>query len=175
MLNFGLPAPIDVQVAGRDDAKNREAAQVLLAKLKGVRGVVDAHMQQIVDAPEYTLTVDRARALELSLSEQQVANNLNISLSSSTQVTPNFWADPVTGIPYPVAVQTPEYRIASIGDLENTPLAPKAGSSAGASSVGASAASTALGSAPVARLTPRRKVKSRLSSDTAEMRKPSTR
>ncbi len=123
VLNFGLPAPIDVQVAGRDDAKNREAAQALLAKLKGVRGVVDAHMQQIVDAPEYTLTVDRARALELGLSEQQVANNLNISLSSSTQVTPNFWADPATGIPYPVAVQTPEYRIASIGDLENTPLA----------------------------------------------------
>ncbi len=123
VLNFGLPAPIDVQVAGRDDAKNREVAQALLAKLKGVRGVVDAHMQQIVDAPEYTLTVDRARALELGLSEQQVANNLNISLSSSTQVTPNFWADPATGIPYPVAVQTPEYRIASIGDLENTPLA----------------------------------------------------
>ena len=123
VLNFGLPAPIDVQVAGRDDAKNREVAQALLAKLKGVRGVVDAHMQQIVDAPEYTLMVDRARALELGLSEQQVANNLNISLSSSTQVTPNFWADPATGIPYPVAVQTPEYRIASIGDLENTPLA----------------------------------------------------
>ncbi len=122
VLNFGLPAPIDVQVVGKDAAKNQQAAQALLAKMKGVRGVVDAHIQQILDAPEYFVTVDRQRAEELGLSMQQIAANVNASLSSSTQVTPNFWSDPATGIPYQVSVQTPEYRVASIGDLENTPL-----------------------------------------------------
>ena len=122
VLNFGLPAPIDVQVAGRDAAGNQAAARAILAKLKGVRGIVDAHIHQILDAPEYFLTVDRLRAQELGLSVQQVAGNLNVSLSSSTQVTPNFWTDPASGIPYQVAVQTPEYRIASLADLQNTPL-----------------------------------------------------
>ena len=122
VLNFGLPAPIDVQVVGKDAAKNQAAAKVILARMKHVRGVVDAHIQQILDAPEYFVSVDRQRAQDLGLSIQQVAANVNVSLSSSTQVTPNFWSDPASGIPYQVAVQTPEYRVASLADLENTPL-----------------------------------------------------
>ncbi len=123
VLNFGLPSPIDIQVTGKDAPKNQAAAQAILARLKHVRGVVDAHIQQILDAPEYYVSVDRQRAQQLGLSVQQVATNVNVSLSSSTQVSPNFWSDPTSGIPYQVAVQTPEYRVATLADLQNTPLA----------------------------------------------------
>ncbi len=122
ILNFGLPAPIDVQVTGKDAATNLEVAQRLVKQVAGVRGIVDAHLQQIVDAPEFFVDVDRIRAQELGLSEQQITNNMNVSLSSSFQVSPNFWVDPKSGIPYPTVVQTPEYRNSSLSDLENTPL-----------------------------------------------------
>jgi multidrug efflux pump subunit AcrB len=126
-LDFGLPAPIDVQVAGRDAAKNRVVAEHIRDRLRAVRGAVDVHIQQILDAPELFADVDRQRALSLGMTEQQIATNLNISLSSSFQVTPNFWADPKSGIPYQVAVQTPEYRLDTIQALENTPLLAAAG------------------------------------------------
>ncbi len=87
-----------------------------------MRGAVDVHLHQIVDAPEFFVDVDRIRAAQLGLTEQQVAQNLNTSLSSSFQVSPNFWTDPASGIPYQFAVQTPEYRTDSISDVENTPL-----------------------------------------------------
>jgi len=122
ILNFVLPSPIDIQVTGRDAAKNLKIARRVEAGLQGQRGVVDVHLHQIVDAPEFFVSVDRSRAQELGLNEQQVANNVNVSLSSSYQVSPNFWSDPSSGIPYPVAVQTPEYRNASLSDLDNTPL-----------------------------------------------------
>ena len=127
VLNFGLPSPIAIQVAGKDGAHNRDVAERLLARVRGVRGIADAHIQQILDAPEFFVSVDRQRAEQLGLSVQQIAANMNVSLSSSSQVTPNFWADPATGIPYQVAVQTPEYRIASLDDLQNTPLSGVAG------------------------------------------------
>ena len=122
VLNFGLPAPIDVQVSGKDRAKNLQIAQEAVRRIRGVVGAVDVHLQQIVDAPEFFVDVDRVRAAELGLTEQQVAQNLNTSLSSSYQVSPNFWTDPVSGIPYQLAVQTPEYRTNSLSDVENTPL-----------------------------------------------------
>ena len=127
ILNFGIPATIDVQVAGRDAAKNLATAERIQQRLAGVRGAVDVHLHQIVNAPEMFIDVDRQRALQLGLTEQQVATNLNISLSSSYQVTPNFWSDPKTGIPYQVAVQTPEYRTDTIQEVENTPLLANAG------------------------------------------------
>ncbi len=122
ILNFGLSAPIDIQVTGRDAVGNRKVAGEMLTRLKQVRGAVDVHLQQILDAPELFFDMDRVRALELGLTAQQVSNNVNISLSSSYQVSPNFWSDPTTGIPYPVAVQTPEWRIDSMSVLENSPL-----------------------------------------------------
>ena len=122
VLNFGVAAPIDVQVSGKDRVKDLQVAQELVKRLTGVAGAVDVHLQQIVDAPEYFVEVDRVRAAELGLTEQQVAQNLNTSLSSSYQVTPNFWTDPSTGIPYQMAVQTPEYRTDSLSDVQNTPL-----------------------------------------------------
>ena len=122
VLNFGLPSAVAIQVAGKDTAKDRQVAEQLLAKVKNVRGIADAHIQQILDAPEFFVSVDRQRAQDLGLSMQQIASNVNVSLSSSYQVTPNFWADPATGIPYQVAVQTPEYRVADMDQLKNTPL-----------------------------------------------------
>jgi multidrug efflux pump subunit AcrB len=122
ILNFGLPAPIDVQVVGNDAENNRRVALALLPRIKAVRGAVDVHLHQIVDSPSFFVNVDRVRAAQVGLTEQQIANDMNTSLSSSFQVSPNFWADPKTGVPYQVAVQTPEYRLSSMSDLENTPL-----------------------------------------------------
>jgi multidrug efflux pump subunit AcrB len=122
ILNFGLPAPIDVQVVGNDAENNRRVALALLPRVKAVRGAVDVHLHQIVDAPSFFVNVDRVRAAQVGLTEQQIANDLNTSLSSSFQISPNFWADPKTGVPYQVAVQTPEYRLSSMSDLQNTPL-----------------------------------------------------
>ncbi len=122
VLNFGLPAPIDIQVSGKDREKDLQVAQEVVRRLRGVSGAVDVHLQQIVDAPEFFVDVDRIRAAQLGLTEQQVAQNLNTSLSSSYQVSPNFWTDPASGIPYQMAVQTPEYRTDSLSDVENTPL-----------------------------------------------------
>ena len=122
ILNFGLPAPIDVQVVGNDADNNRRVALALLPRIKAVRGAVDVHMHQIVDSPSFFVNVDRVRAAQIGLSEQSIANSMNTSLSSSFQISPNFWADPKTGIPYSIAVQTPEYRMSTMNDLQNTPL-----------------------------------------------------
>ena len=122
VLDFGLPAPIDVQVSGKDREKDLQVAQEMVRRLRGVAGAVDVHLQQIVDAPEFFIDVDRIRALQLGLTEQQIAQSLNTSLSSSYQVSPSFWTDPKSGIPYQLAVQTPEYRTDSLSDVENTPL-----------------------------------------------------
>jgi multidrug efflux pump subunit AcrB len=122
ILDFGTLTPIDVQVTGRNAAKDLEVAKHIEARLRKVRGAVDVHIQQITDAPEFFADVDRQKAGEIGLTEQQIANTLNISLAGSFQVTPNFWADPKSGIPYQLWVQTPEYRNASLTDVGNTPL-----------------------------------------------------
>jgi multidrug efflux pump subunit AcrB len=123
VLNFGVPTQIDVQFQGRDDAGNKALAAELQKKMADVPGLVDVHVQQELDAPEMFYTIDRTRAQQLGLNMQEVANNLNISLSSSEQVSPNFWTDPRNGISYFFAVQTPEYRISNRNQLDDTPLA----------------------------------------------------
>jgi multidrug efflux pump subunit AcrB len=142
ILDFGVPSQIDVQVSGRNSAKDLQVAQDISRKLRLVRGAVDVHVQQITDAPEYFVKVDRQRAAELGLTEQQVATDLNVSLSGSFQVSPNFWSDPQTGIPYQVWVQTPEYRNDTITALNNTPLLISANPNTGAAA--ASGAPSAL-------------------------------
>lgn len=122
ILDFGSITPIDVQVTGRNAAKDLEVAKHIETRLRAVRGAVDVHIQQITDAPEFFADVDREMAQEIGLTEQQVANSLNISLAGSFQVTPNFWSDPKSGIPYQLWVQTPEYRNNSLTDVGNTPL-----------------------------------------------------
>jgi multidrug efflux pump subunit AcrB len=135
ILDFGVPSQIDVQVSGRHADKDLQVAQAISKKLRMVRGAVDVHVQQITNAPEFFVQVDRQRAAELGLTEQQVATDMNVSLSGSFQVSPNFWSDPQTGIPYQVWVQTPEYRNDTITSINNTPLLISAGTSPGPSAV----------------------------------------
>jgi multidrug efflux pump subunit AcrB len=122
ILNFGLPARVDVRVVGRDRAFNLDVAHQLRRRMAAIPGVADAHLQQELDAPAFMADIDRSRALQLGLSAQAVANDVNISLSSSEQVTPNFWTDPANGIPYYITVQTPEHLVSSLGEIGNTPV-----------------------------------------------------
>ncbi len=122
ILNFGLPAQIDVRTVGYDRANNLKVAHELRRRMATIPGVVDAHLQQEVDAPSFLAEVDRTRAAQLGLNANTIANNINVSLSSSEQVSPNFWTDPTSGIPYYIAVQTPERQVASLNDLGNTPV-----------------------------------------------------
>jgi multidrug efflux pump subunit AcrB len=122
ILNFGLPAQIDVRTVGYDRANNLRVAHELRQRIAAITGVADAHLQQEVDAPAFLADIDRSRAAQLGLNANIIATNVNISLSSSEQVTPNFWTDPKSGIPYYFAVQTPESKIASLNDLANTPV-----------------------------------------------------
>jgi len=121
ILNFGLPAQIDVRTVGYDQ-KNLSIARELRQRLAAIPGIVDAHLQQEVDAPAFYAQIDRTRAAQLGLNASTVATNINVSLSSSEQVSPNFWTDPTSGIPYYLAVQTPEYKINSLNALGNTPV-----------------------------------------------------
>jgi multidrug efflux pump subunit AcrB len=122
VLNFGLPSQIDVRVVGRDRVTNRRVAEELRRRLAGIPGIADAHLQQELDAPAFMVDIDRSRALQLGLNAQVIANDVNTSLSSSEQVAPNFWTDPAAGIPYYIAVQTPEHLVSSLNDIGNTPV-----------------------------------------------------
>src|ERR1700720_2661358 len=122
ILNFGLPAQIDVRVVGRDRTTNLHLAHELRRRIALIPGIADAHLQQELDAPSFMTHIDRSRALQLGLNAQTVATDLNTSLSSSEQVFPNFWTDPTNGIPYYIAVQTPEPLVSSLNELSNTPV-----------------------------------------------------
>jgi multidrug efflux pump subunit AcrB len=121
ILNFGLPAQIDVRTIGTD-RNNLAVAKELQRRLAGIPGLVDAHLQQEVDGPEFYTQIDRTRAAQLGLNASTIATNINVSLSSSVQVSPNFWTDLSSGIPYYLAVQTPERLVNSLNALGNTPV-----------------------------------------------------
>jgi multidrug efflux pump subunit AcrB len=122
ILNFGIPAQINVRAVGYDRTKNLRIAKELQQRIAAIPGVADAHLQQEVNSPEFFAQIDRARAAQFGLTINDIALNLNTSLSSSEQVTPNFWTDPSNGTPYYIAVQTPEYRVSSMNELKNTPV-----------------------------------------------------
>ena len=122
ILNFGIPAQINVRTVGYDRTKNLRIAKELRQRIAAIPGVADAHLQQEVSAPEFFAQIDRARATQFGLTATSIALNLNTSLSSSEQVSPNFWTDPSNGTPYYLAVQTPEYRVNSLNELKNTPV-----------------------------------------------------
>jgi multidrug efflux pump subunit AcrB len=128
ILNFGLPSPLDVQVAGTDTVANRAFIEKLLPQLAGIAGAVDMHIQQPYDYPQVNVDVDRTKAEFLGLTEQNVASNLLISLSGSFQTAPSFWIDPKSGTQYNVVAQTPQYLLSSLNDLGNTPLSRTIGS-----------------------------------------------
>jgi multidrug efflux pump subunit AcrB len=123
ILNFGIPAQIDVRTVGYDRTKNLSIAKQLEKRIAAIPGLADVHLQQEIDGPEFFAQIDRARASQFGLTANSIALNLNTSLSSSEQVSPNFWTDPSNGTPYYLAVQTPEWRVSSVNELKNTPVA----------------------------------------------------
>jgi multidrug efflux pump subunit AcrB len=122
ILNFGLPAPIDVQVVGNNLEGNRIYADALLAKMRYVSGATDLRIQQPFDEPYLRYTVERTKAQELGFSAQNIAQNLLVSLSGSFQTSPTFWVDPKNHVSYQIATQTPQYRTDTLQDLENVPI-----------------------------------------------------
>jgi len=122
ILNFGLPAPIDIQIAGRDVLADRQFADNLLNELKIVPGVVDLRIQQLFNGPRLHIEVDRTKAKEIGFNAADVAQSLLISLSGSFQTQPTFWLDPRNGVSYSISTQTPEYRNDSLQKLENIPV-----------------------------------------------------
>ncbi len=122
ILNFGLPAPIDIQIVGYGVDANRAFADKLLERVRRVPGTVDLRIQQPSDQPYLHVNVDRTKAQQVGYTQRDVANNLLVSLSGSFQTTPEFWVDPKTGVSYSIATQTPQYRIDSLQDLENIPV-----------------------------------------------------
>jgi CzcA family heavy metal efflux pump len=128
ILNFGLPSPIDIQVIGQDRDANRQFADQLVQKLKYIPGLADLRIQQPFNYPEIHVDIDRTEASQIGLTQHDVASDLLISLSGSFQTTPTFYLDPKNDVSYPIATQTPQYRIESLEDLANIPLTPANGS-----------------------------------------------
>ena len=124
ILNFGLPAPFDVQVIGppKNERANYRLAMEMQQAMAQVPGAVDVHLHQVVDVPEIRLDVDRTRASDVGLTQRDVASSVLTSLSSSSQTAPNFWLNPNTGVNYPISVQTPQYRMDSTDALLATPI-----------------------------------------------------
>ena len=123
ILNFGLPAAIDVQFTGNDMNGNALLAAELVKKIRQIPGAVDVHVHQRFDAPSVNLQMDRTRLQQMGLSAQNVGQNVLVSLSGSSQTAPAFWLNPVNGVVYSIAVQTPQYRVDSLDSLLNVPVA----------------------------------------------------
>jgi multidrug efflux pump subunit AcrB len=150
ILNFGLPAPIDIQVVGRNAAANYPIAQQIAQQIAHIPGAADVHIHQIVDYPEIDIDVDRSKATQVGLTQRDVATSLLISLSSSGQIAPTQFLDWKTGVSYNVAVQTPQYRNDSLDAVLRTPIsAPFSGvNSNTATSLAGSSSVTGIGAGP---------------------------
>ncbi|MDB5987829.1 MAG: efflux transporter permease subunit [Nevskia sp.] len=129
ILNFGLPSPLDVQVACFNVNANRDYANSLLDKFRHIPGAVDLRIQQAFDYPQFNVNVNRSNAQQLGFTQASVASNLLISLSGSFQTAPSFWVDPKSGTQYNVATQTPQYRMSTLNDLATTPITTASGGS----------------------------------------------
>ncbi len=117
ILNFGLPAPIDVQVIGNKVEENRRYANLLYRKIARVPGIADPRIQQVSNGPTLSVDVDRSLASQIGLSEKDVTTNMQVNLAGSLQTNPTFWLNPKNGVSYPIVVQTPQYWIDSMSDL----------------------------------------------------------
>ncbi len=141
ILNFGLPAPIDIQVQGQNLQANRELAEQMMNQIKAVPGTADLRIQQPFNNPNLTVNVDRTEASQIGLTQQNVSQSLLVATSGSFQTTPSYWLDPRNGVSYQVAVQSPQYALDTMQDLENIsvtgptvapmPTAPSLGSAPG--------------------------------------------
>ncbi|HZQ67185.1 MAG TPA: efflux RND transporter permease subunit [Terriglobales bacterium] len=122
ILNFGLPAPVDIQVVGYNIEQNRQFTDKLLQRMRTIPGLVDLRVQQPFDQPYLHINVDRTKAQQVGFTQREVATNLLISLSGSFQTSPTYWLNPKNGVSYSIATQTPQYRLNTMQDLENVPL-----------------------------------------------------
>jgi len=122
ILNFGAPAPIDIQVTGKKDAENQALAKEILRSIARIPGVADARIQQSARYPQLNVDIDRTRASQYGLNERDVTTSLASSLAGTSQTAPTYFLDPKTGVSYPVVAQTPEYQIGSLSDLANVPV-----------------------------------------------------
>ncbi|HWY75106.1 MAG TPA: efflux RND transporter permease subunit, partial [Verrucomicrobiae bacterium] len=121
-INFGLPAPFDVQVLGRDLPANQQIASGIAAKIRHVPGAVDVRVQQASDLPRFEFAIDRTKASELGLSERDIAGSVLLNLNGSTQVQPTFWLDSYVGVQYLLNIRVPEYRMTSLSDVNSMPI-----------------------------------------------------
>jgi multidrug efflux pump subunit AcrB len=122
ILNFGLPAPIDLQIIGNNQVANDAYANELLKRIRKVPGIADLRIQQEFNYPQIRVDVDRSLASEVGLTERDVADSLLVTLAGSSQVAPTFWLNPKNGVSYPIVTQMPQYRIDNFSDLENLPV-----------------------------------------------------
>ena len=122
ILNFGLPAPFDLQIVGPNTAANSQLANRLVDQISRIPGAVDVRVQQPFDSPRINLVVDRTQASQLGITENQVAGSLLGALSGTQQTNPNFWLDPKNGVSYTVNTQAPQYSISSLDDLRSLPI-----------------------------------------------------
>jgi multidrug efflux pump subunit AcrB len=127
ILNFGLPAPIDIQVMGQNLEENRKIADRILKDVSYVPGVADLHIQQPFNNPRLFVDVDRSRAQDIGFTQQDIAGSLLVATSGSYQTSPSYWLDPRTGVSYNVAAQSPQYNLNSLGDLANISITPMQG------------------------------------------------
>ena len=122
ILNFGLPAPIDVQVVGNNQPANYAYATDLLKRIRSVPGIADLRIQQVFNYPQINVDIDRTLAREVGLTQRDVANSLLVTLSGSGQIKPNYWLNTKNGVSYPIVAQMPQYRIDTMSDLQNVPV-----------------------------------------------------
>ena len=122
ILNFGSPAPIDLQVRGSDLTANFKYATELLGRIRRVPGIADARIQESPSNPGFDVNVDRAQAQYVGLTERDVTNSLLVMLAGSSQVAPTFWLEPKSGVQYPIVMQTPQYQVDTLGELQNLPI-----------------------------------------------------
>ena len=127
ILNFGLPAPLDVQVIGNDLDADHAYAENLLAQIRHIPGTTDLRIQQPFNSPKFTVAVDRTKSQQVGYSQRDVAGNLLVTLSGSFQTTPSYWLNPQNGVSYSIAVQSPQYNVESLQDLQNIPVTGTAG------------------------------------------------
>jgi multidrug efflux pump subunit AcrB len=148
-INFGLPAPFDIQVVGRNETIDQQVANSIAQKIRQVRGAVDVRVQQPNDLQRIEFDVDRTKASELGLTESNVANSVLLSLSGSSQVTPTYWLDPTTGIQYLVNVRVPETQTTTLSELKSIPLSASTPGRGNAEVLSNVATSTRINSQPI--------------------------
>jgi multidrug efflux pump subunit AcrB len=146
ILNFGIPAPIDLQVVGRDTGANYKIARKLADRISHIPGAADVHVHQVIDQPEISLNVDRIKASQMGLTQRDVTSSMLISLSGSGQVAPNYWMNWDNGVNYSIGVQTPQYRIDGLDALLRTPVS-EANNAVNTTTPGSQAGASAEGNA----------------------------